>query len=612
MKITPQSFTKLLTLLFSIIILINCSKDTDLFADNVLEDSNNPQFGEFGSGETSDDSEATNPGEEELVDLTFSFNPINDAYIENDQGFNQSLMKLEENRRMSYIMFDLAPVNGEIQSVELEFTVEGDEGNGTINIYKGLSSNWNEETLDENNAPALGMVLGSVTKTYALGSTETVQLESSAFSSEKTTLVLIHSQGNDLALASKENGNSKGPKLRVNFRGPNNNNGNQQEQTQEDPAEEETTPPPADDYFVDCTYGGDCMTPNTSCMDSNFPIIEEWVKAGVVGGIPSSLTVVETIGPSDNLQSTINNVSSNGGGVILLRTGTYPITQTLNMRSNVVLRGEDKDNVILESTIRNTRNFNNGSIYFDDGVTRAGLENLTYYYRVDGCEPIDDISGAAPQFSVVHSNDPCGRSDLRTAGIVMWREAHNNWIDNCNILESGSHPVRIWGDHNTVRNTFVNRTYNKGGSGVGYFYISGDYNLIVNNIIQRLRHVAVDGYGGTASPKYNVLYNNIFFRVDVNFHEYDGGYNLVERNEISPEPYHHLQGKPILTGHQPSGHGLPGPINYFYNNDTSRAGIPVNGEPGVIYTFEPGVYQSVIETGLPEPSCGTFYPMTGN
>lgn len=601
MKFIPTKFPCLTIVLLSLFVLSSCSKDSDLFTDLVVNDSKKP-VGQNPGGQ--DD-----PSEGELVAKTFAFSPTDDAYIQDIQGYDQSVMKLEENNRMSYIMFDLTPLKGNITDVSLEFTVEGDAGNGTIDVYKGLETTWTEENLTQSNAPNIDILVGSVNKSYTVGSTENIDLQASEFLAQKTTLILLHSKGNDLSLASKEHASRKGPKLKVTYMAPKDSD-DLEEPTAEEPVAENPGPPPS--YSPDCDYGGDCMTPDYSCIDPQYPVIEEWVKAGVEGGIPSGLAVVRTIGPSDNIQSAINDVASSGGGVILLRSGTYPLSSTVNMKSNVVLRGEDKESVILESTIRNTSNFNNGSIFFDNGVSRAGLENLTYFYRVDGCEPIDDISGAPEDFYVVHANDPCGRSDLRTAGVVMYKEAHNNWIDNCNILESGSHPVRIWGNHNTVRKTYVNRTYNKGGGGVGYFYISGDYNLIVNNDINRLRHVGIDGYGGVMAPKYNVIFGNRMFRVDVNFHEYDGGYNLVEQNQIWPEDTHHLSGKPILTGHQPSGHGLPGPFNFIYNNDTSQAGEPINGEPGIIYTFEVGAYQSVINSGLSQPSCGTFYPMQGN
>ena len=360
-----------------------------------------------------------------------------------------------------------------------------------------------------------------------------------------------------------------------------------------------------------CEYGSACRTPITGCFDPNYPAIQEFVKAGVTGGIPDDLQVVRSVNPSNNLQAAINDVYSGGGGVILLSAGRYIISNTLQMKSGVVLRGVDKDEVTLESSIR-TRGGGTSIITFSKGVNMAGLEDLTVYYRVNGCEPPDDLSIGNPTLQNVYTSNPCGMNNLYTISVEMESGSHDNWVDNCSILESGSHAIKIWSNHNTVSNTFINRAYNKGAGpgGAGYFVIFGDHNLVINNDIRRIRHYNISGGKNGLHAKYNVTYNNVFINTHINFHDGDGGLNLVENNVIETPEYNFQGGAPYVTGEPQYGHSPPGPNNYFYKNDTSGSERNMSPDASKIYTFT-GVQQFNV-TSWVEPNCGTFYPMEDN
>lgn len=366
----------------------------------------------------------------------------------------------------------------------------------------------------------------------------------------------------------------------------------------------------------------DLVSSTPVSTDPNYPAIEEFLKAGVEGGIPQNTPVVRTINNSTNLQSAINDVANNGGGVLVLQPGTYRISQTLYMKSGVILRGAsstDTTQVIIESTKRGTDKYAAG-IEFAKDINHSGLENLTYFYRVDGCEPTDDISISSPSYKTVYKNNPCGMTNLQVDSIRFSEGSSHNWVHNCNILESGSHAVRMRGNYNTVQSSFIQRSYNKSSGGRGYFLIEGDYNLVLGNVINRLRHFAASGGGHGFHAKYNVFVNN-FIGMDVNFHDGDAGYNLVERNTVSTPPWHgwKLVGSGIPNQHQP-----PGLYNYFVNNLTNnKQRGPMYGDKDVIYTLtheiDTDINQfKVVETNwplpnntngmLPEVLDKTFYP----
>ncbi len=593
MKILPTKITRL-TLLFLILILnANCAKDSDLLLDSVLTDP------EVGIG----DANAEEEEEENLVIKTASFSPTNDAYIQDVDGFDQSVIKLRENLRTSYLMFDLSEVEGEITEVSLEFTVDNDPGTGTIEIFKGLNNNWTEEQLSQENAPSPEARLGEINRVYAVRETIEVGLDVSNIRSGRNTLVLTHSQGNDLAIASKENTSNLGPKLHLTYMAPEGSPDIGDDEVEEEVVEEEILPDDPDEAIdIPCYLGSACATIDASCLDSNFPEMQEFALAGVTGGIPYDTNIAVTVSPGDNLQAVINSVNANGGGVILLSEGTYPISTTLNMKSDVVLRGINKETVIIESTVKGTDS-NAYSIYFD-GVARAGVENLTHFYRVDGCSPIDrENLNDGPYDQNAYSNDPCGNTNIVVTAIGMSKSTSNSWIDNCNILESGNHAVRLRGNNCTVSRSYIDRSYNKGPGGRGYFDITGDYNLVVENTIKRLRHFTIQ-----LGARYNVVYKNTLW-IDINFHNDDDGQNLIEQNTITTPSWH---GWDIVDTGAPEFHRPPGPNNIIFNNTTNHRQTGENLYGGQDRVFTVLGFGRVEDSGKSIPSCNTFFPLRIN
>ncbi|MFS4492252.1 hypothetical protein [Maribacter sp. 2308TA10-17] len=237
MKLIPQKVINMTLSLFVLSIIFSCSKDTDLLLDSVL---NEPEISLEEKDPFVEEVE-----EDELVVRTFTFSPTNDAYLQDKQGHDRSIIRLQEDYRTSYLMFDLSPVNGSITNAVLQFSIDSDEGDGGIAIHKGLTTEWTEENLTIDNAPGLDAHLASLNKDYKVGAPEKVALDPNSLTAEVTTLVMTHSTGNDLAFASKEHPANKGPKLIVTYMAPagspliNQEEGDTQE---EDTTQEDTTP----------------------------------------------------------------------------------------------------------------------------------------------------------------------------------------------------------------------------------------------------------------------------------------------------------------------------------------------------------------------------------
>ena len=83
----------------------------------------------------------------------------------------------------------------------------------------------------------------------------------------------------------------------------------------------------------------------------------DWTSAGVVGGIPTRSTICSTLGTAGqapsfaqsvtaaNINSAITGCASNE--VVLLNPGTYSITASINLKSNVTLRGSGANQTLL-------------------------------------------------------------------------------------------------------------------------------------------------------------------------------------------------------------------------------------------------------------------------
>lgn len=201
---------KLLVLLIFISILFSCSSDRDLLLETILED---PEI-------SIENNETLNEIPVGFETRSFVFTPTNDAYLQGSQSYNLPINRLEEGTRTSYLKFDLSKIPGPITKASLEFTVDSDEGNGKLTIKKGTSTDWTEDNLSLNNSPEAVTILGSLDKTYKIGTVEKINLTSSELNNEMTSFIISHEKGNDLAFASKESLTNTGPKLVVTYNVP--------------------------------------------------------------------------------------------------------------------------------------------------------------------------------------------------------------------------------------------------------------------------------------------------------------------------------------------------------------------------------------------------------
>jgi hypothetical protein len=282
-------------------------------------------------------------------------------------------------------------------------------------------------------------------------------------------------------------------------------------------------------------------SPDPAKFDERYPDMKEWAEAGVRGGIPprGQEKVARTVKPGDDLQAAINDIAKKGGGVVLLSSGVYPIAARLDLMSGVVLRGEDEDKVVLECGIRSNKLTDTFYTVRLGGTKKSGLEDLTIRHaqvtKLGQRVYAEPVAGA--------KNDVSGITDLHVGGVQMER-AEDCWLDNVNLLHTGSHPLDVQGDHITVRDMLIDGAFNKGGegspAGSGNVYFAADHGLFYNNTVRNTRHALVlrdTLAGGTC--RFNVILD-CNFEGDVNFHgnRKDEGHHLFEGTLVRSPPAH--------------------------------------------------------------------------
>ena len=138
-------------------------------------------------------------GEADLLDATYLQGTSNPAPT-------GPILRIEQGNRETYLKFDLSDFSGDITKARLEMQVASDPGSGTVEVFLGSNSNWTESGLNGGNKPqAVGSALASIGGSHSIGQTKVWNLNASQFASGGlVTLIIKHSNGNDVAFASDE------------------------------------------------------------------------------------------------------------------------------------------------------------------------------------------------------------------------------------------------------------------------------------------------------------------------------------------------------------------------------------------------------------------------
>lgn len=134
-----------------------------------------------------------------------TFRATEDAYLEGTTGHNNQQLKVEYNRRVSYLRFNVTGLPDHVINATLKLTTVDDPGNGTLRIYRGSHSNWAEGNLSSANAPAKQDQVGMRTGLAGIGRTIEIMVTSLVTGNGIYTVVLtLDKGGNDIWFGSDE------------------------------------------------------------------------------------------------------------------------------------------------------------------------------------------------------------------------------------------------------------------------------------------------------------------------------------------------------------------------------------------------------------------------
>ena len=363
--------------------------------------------------------------------------------------------------------------------------------------------------------------------------------------------------------------------------------------------------------YAQLQVGDPGVTFDQSKFDPDYTQMEEWITAGVRGGIPfvDQLTIKETLNDGANssaINSAINAVANQGGGAVLLKNGTYDINDEVDMKTNVSLVGESREGV--KCIIDANMTANSGAFQFLAGVKNSGIYRLT----IEG-------GWGKPEYDWNIGTDANDELPGNENISVFLKDAEDCWIDDCDIINSADFPVRCVASHITLRNLHVDGVFNKHGGCHGYFFLLGrGYNLVTGCYITHLRHISLQGDG----VRYNVVYDNDLEQ-EVSFHSDDDGDNLIEKNKVTlPEdmPGFNLPNYYAIMGPWSIQHEVSKRPNYLYKNKCLELN---NGHNGATpWSDDNKIYSGPIEVKPPDPHTnfperpddkvpigGTLYPV---
>ncbi len=253
---------------------------------------------------------------------------------------------------------------------------------------------------------------------------------------------------------------------------------------------------------------------NKNHDDQMFHNMNNWANTGVKNGIPPFKinNVFATINQGTNLtiQRAIDGAAQHGGGIILLKEGLHILNEPIHMRSNTILRGENRSKTVLINNIKTLNIMDSKDALSLKNIEYSGVEKLTilnkYKYPV-----ASNMNNSKPTFSVVSLN---------------LSYCNHCWLDTIDVLNSGTSPLHInQSNHITIRNSTFDGAWNKKDNDGG-INISSSHSLFYNNKIKNLNKILL------SNSEYNVFYQN---QIEHTVHiDKNTTTNLFESNTIIP------------------------------------------------------------------------------
>jgi hypothetical protein len=338
------------------------------------------------SSEVSFSPEIDLPDEGPADPTTFSFLPIEDAYLQGTTRYNDGHLKVEAGNRVSYLKFNVSGLSGTVQSAALRLQENGDVGSGTLRVHRGSHNNWTETTLSSANAPVENGQLG--TFTGAVGPGQVVSLNVTPLVTGDGTysvIVKMDAGGNDVWFGSEES--ARKPQLVIETSGSG-------------------TTPATYNLTVNSGSGSGSYAAGTTvniaaAAAPTGQVFDQWTgDTGGVANVNAASTSITMPAGNATVTATYQTATSGGSG------GTFSFSPV--------------DDAYLQGTTR-----------YNDGHLKVEAGNRVSYLKFN----VSGLSGTVQSAALrLQENGDVGSGTLR-----VHRGSHNNWTET--TLSSANAPV---------------------------------------------------------------------------------------------------------------------------------------------------------------------------
>ncbi|MED4043731.1 right-handed parallel beta-helix repeat-containing protein [Priestia aryabhattai] len=253
------------------------------------------------------------------------------------------------------------------------------------------------------------------------------------------------------------------------------------------------------------------------------------------------------------MQTKINKVSAEGGGVVNVPEGEYIVNKTLYLKSNVHLRGAGTGKTIFKIKTKVRNKSSEYKILTSDRATNVQVSNITFDgLKEKRADKINSPNAHTIVFSYVNgfkiSNIEVKNS--ASSSIALYN-SKNGVIENNKIKDSGSNGILGLQKINDVKvlNNYINKIRNQ--NGIFFMYQDGKSSsniLIEGNEIKNVADYAIEVGHTTQKPKdpphTNIIVKNNrienAFCTGIGFRTVSNG--LIENNKIKGYSQHHGYG----------------------------------------------------------------------
>jgi Right handed beta helix region len=215
---------------------------------------------------------------------------------------------------------------------------------------------------------------------------------------------------------------------------------------------------------------------------------QKWANIEITIGSSRRTLTIDSSSDGPGIQSAIDHLAEQGGGIVILKNGTYDLSTRINLKSNIEIKGESRSGVLLKRVAGFQEAF------LGSNVDNVKISDLT----VDIGESPKNNNG----ISVVIFNDSndvtLEQLTLKNSdkmGILL-RRTDSATVDNVEVYNTWTGISLQSARHVTVSNSLVSYTL---GDGI---YITNDYYkrvsyssedvLVTGNTVEKFADTGID------------------------------------------------------------------------------------------------------------------------